>query len=102
MNVGPAGLTANLWALIRAQALARHWELSDAMFAEIDGFALVQGWAISRHRSRHVYRDPRFDRVVLCCTCGGDGKGEGGRACRTCKGDGLLNFFEPPRRGAGA
>jgi hypothetical protein len=98
MNVGPAGITTNLWTLIRAQALARHWELSDALFAEIDGFALVQGWAIGRHRTRHTYRDPRFDRVFLCRTCGGDGKGEGGRTCGTCKGDGLLNFVEPPGR----
>ncbi|WP_405145166.1 hypothetical protein OG589_00420 [Sphaerisporangium sp. NBC_01403] len=96
MNVSPTGIAVNLWTLIREQAMARHWELSDAFFAEIDGFAWVQGWAISRYRTRHTYRDPRFDRVVVCCTCGGDGRGEGGRACRTCKGDGLLNFFEPP------
>lgn len=76
MNVSPTGIAVNLWTLIREQAMARHWELSDAFFAEIDGFAWVQGWAISRYRTRHTYRDPRFDRVVVCCTCGGDGRGK--------------------------
>ncbi|MGW4640140.1 hypothetical protein ACWEN6_16510 [Sphaerisporangium sp. NPDC004334] len=96
MNVSPAGIATTLWTHIREHALARNWELSDAFFAEIDGFAWVQGWAIVRRRTRHTYRDPRFDRVVVCCTCGGNGRGEGGRPCRTCKGEGLLNFFEPP------
>jgi hypothetical protein len=100
VHVSPAGIATNLWALLREHAVARHWELSDAVFAEIDGFAWVQGWVIVRYRTRHTYRDPRFDRVVACRTCGGEGEGEGGRSCRTCKGDGLLNFFEPARKSA--
>ncbi|MFC6087025.1 hypothetical protein [Sphaerisporangium aureirubrum] len=100
MNVSMAGLGAGLWTTLRHRAVTRHWALSDALFAEIDGFAWVQGWAIDRHRTHHTYRDPRFDRVVACFTCGGDGAAQG-RACATCEGAGLLNFFEPPapRRG---
>lgn len=97
MNVGIAGLGTGLWHALRDRAVTRHWELSDALFAEIDGFAWVQGWAIGRHRTRHTYRDPRFDRVLACRCCAGDGAVDG-RACRVCGGAGLINFFEPPPR----
>ncbi|MDH2428070.1 hypothetical protein [Sphaerisporangium sp. TRM90804] len=100
MNVRLAGAGIGLWTLIREQTVTRPWRLSDAAFAEIDGFAWVQGWVIARHRTRHTYRDPRFDRVVVCCTCEGYGAGDDGQACATCKGDGLLNFCEPPAAGA--
>ncbi|GII75202.1 hypothetical protein Sru01_01840 [Sphaerisporangium rufum] len=96
MNVSPAGISAGLWALVREHAITRRRRLGDAVFAEIDGFAWVQGWEISRLGTGHRYRDPRFDRVAACRTCGGSGKGECGGACRTCKGDGLLNFVEAP------
>ncbi|GGL04824.1 hypothetical protein Sme01_64420 [Sphaerisporangium melleum] len=102
MNVSHAGIAGTLWTHIRAQALVRNWGFSDALFAEIDGFAWVQGWAIDRRPTRHIYRDPRFDRVVGCRACGGSGRGESGRRCRVCKGDGLLNFVEPPAAGTGA
>ena len=97
MDVGMAGLRTGLWTTLRERAVTRHWQFSDALFAEIDGFAWVQGWAIGRRRNRHTYRDPRFDRVLACRPCAGDGAVDGD-ACGVCGGAGLINFFEPPPR----
>ncbi|MFC4536224.1 hypothetical protein [Sphaerisporangium dianthi] len=76
----------------------RRWTSSavDRLGTEDQAFASLQRWTIGHHGTTRSYRDPRFDRVIVCVTCKGNGRGDEDWPCRTCQGNGTLKFLEPP------
>jgi len=73
--------------------------LEDRLFAPDDDWARRRGLQISRGRNGHGrrYRDPRWDLVAECSSCGGTGAA-GAARCRECEGRGTVRL---DRLGAG-
>ncbi|MBP2705152.1 hypothetical protein JOL79_15155 [Microbispora sp. RL4-1S] len=74
------------------------WKLGEAAFAEVDTFAWVQRWQISRQWYVHNYRDRRFNALIACRLCTATGRGNAGKPCGECDGTGRVNLLEPPVR----
>ncbi|WP_081911168.1 hypothetical protein [Amycolatopsis vancoresmycina] len=57
-----------------------------------DARATARGWVVRRGaRGTRVYRDPRWDTVHACISCGGRGLGfTDGAACPACAGSGVV------------
>ncbi|ETK33764.1 hypothetical protein [Microbispora sp. ATCC PTA-5024] len=72
------------------------WRISEAAFAEVDAFAWVQGWQITRTWHTHSYRDRRFDALISCRACAATGRSPTDRPCGECRGTGRVNLKEPP------
>jgi hypothetical protein len=59
-------------------------------FRDPDIDAIARGWQVRRLRRFHrSYRDPRWDLVSVCGSCGGAGM-VGARICGDCDGDGRI------------
>jgi len=76
-----------------------------ALFAKPDAWAVRSGWTITQRRGglSRTYRDPRFDLLIRCTSCGGSGFNHTAArgACPTCGGSGRLvrtTHAEPARR----
>ncbi len=70
------------------------------LFARDDRAALAHGWQITE---RHAglgrrYRDPRFDTLLRCRDCGGDGARDGD-PCQHCRGTGRVTRQRSPAWG---
>jgi hypothetical protein len=71
--------------------------------ADEDARATGRGWEVRRGaRGTRVYRDPRWDTVHACTSCGGHGLSlTDGMACPACAGIGVVRSA-PAVAGAGA
>lgn len=76
-----------------------------ALFAKPDAQAIRNGWTVTQRRGglSRTYRDPRFDLLIRCTSCGGSGFNHTAArgACATCGGSGRLvrtTHAEPARR----
>jgi hypothetical protein len=60
--------------------------------ADEDARATARGWEVRRGaRGTRVYRDPRWDTVHACASCGGHGLSPSdGTACPGCAGTGVV------------
>ena len=85
--------------------LARHLRaLGDRLFFEDDARALRHGWQIqTRHAGlSRTYRDPRFDQLVPCPDCRGQGTRDG-LYCHRCSATGRIHLAQDrnARQGGG-
>jgi hypothetical protein len=69
-------------------------------FGELDLDATARGWEVRRDRPfRRTYRDPRWNTIVECPSCGGEGL-DGAHSCGECDGMGTVRREPAPLAGA--
>jgi hypothetical protein len=65
--------------------------LVDRLFADEDTSATARGWEIRRlPGGGRAYRDPRWNSISRCDSCGGTGRDAASAACLPCGGTGVL------------
>jgi len=71
----------------------RQWIIkhADRLHAAVDARARQRGWQITRISCGRVYRDPRWDLIVACEMCGGEGM-HGVHRCAACQGRGTVRL----------
>ena len=79
-----------------ARLLERLGSAGERLFRGSDDFARTQGWTVEVQFGGlgRRYRDPRFDRLVPCATCGGAGT-EDNQPCPSCDGTGRIDLGQP-------
>jgi hypothetical protein len=87
----PAGSASRITRLLNT--------LDDWLFRDPDLRATARGWTVRKtRRFEREYRDPRWDLVVRCETCDGEGT-VGAHPCPDCSGRGrILRRAEPAAR----
>jgi hypothetical protein len=81
-STGPAGSASWITRLLD--------RIDRAVFREPDLRATARGWQVHRtRRFEREYRDPRWDLVSTCGTCGGHGT-VGAHECQDCDGSGRI------------
>jgi hypothetical protein len=81
--------------------LMKRWE--NWIFAGEDAAAHARGWEVSRPPNGfgRIFRDPRWDLISACESCGGAGRTAAG-LCQGCGGHGTIrhHLADAPPRGA--
>lgn len=90
----------SLWGLLKRGTSA----LGRQIFRSSDHQARQYGWQVTPRRGglSRTYRDPRFDYLIACRTCGGHGRNPHGVNCSDCQGTGRISLdsdvISKPRR----
>lgn len=102
MKINVGALTGFLAGLMRcakclrqelvAKLESRLSAIGSKIFREDDCHARDRGWqVIPRHGGlSRTYRDPRFDHLVACAACNGNGCDPDGVTCSGCHGTGRI------------
>jgi hypothetical protein len=70
--------------------------LVDRLFADEDAHATARGWEVRRlPGGGRAYRDPRWNSISRCDSCGGTGRDAASAACLPCDGTGVLRATPP-------
>lgn len=84
------------WTGLAAWLDRHRSELGRRLFADTDARARWQGWQVTavQHGLGRQYRDPRFDSLIRCTSCGGRAE-TGGLHCAPCSGTGRRTRYPP-------